>query len=170
MFTELPVGNSNNPIEDKEFCMSMDDIDKALGKRTTSRQAFESQIIKQWSTSQAEESLDLYTTPSECREVQQPNGEHYLERIANMKKCESISVIGFDNDIQPTRQWSDAYYFSDTMKTYLQTLYNTIDDTKALGWPFIMRNGSLIHIGKRDNSEALCLPAISARLSVSRFS
>lgn len=169
VFSELPVTNSNNPIEDKEFCMPIDDIDRALGKRT-SRQVLHSQNINQCLPSEAEESLDLHTITSECREIRQPSGEHYLERIENKRKYESITVIGYDDDLQAPRQWCDAYYFTDAMKTYLQKIYNTIDDTKALGWPLVMRNRSLIYIGKRCDSEAMCLPAISARLSVSFFS
>lgn len=157
------MGDSNDPIEDKEFCMTIEDINKALGKGLSANKTL-------CSNSQADESIDPSTTAIEYTEMYHTKSENCLERIyTNAKKCQSISVAGYDNDIQPTRQWCDAFFFSDTMKTYLKTLYNDIDEAKAFGWPFIMRNGSLIYVGKRSNSEALCLPVVSARLSVSSF-
>lgn len=143
--------------------MSMEEIDEAL--RTSAFSQSNPLIISQTlSASRIEPSFDSTTKFISA-------GSGQLNTVADRPrtietKCKTIALIGVVEDIRPTHNWSDAFFFPAALNNYLESVNGEINESKASAWPFIMRNGSLVMVGSRSNSEAVCLPAICASVTV----
>lgn len=167
--TELPVRDTNDIMDDLQYSMSIDEIDEALAMRASTRFGPDHGIsISQCGLNR----LDYdphYEAKSFIRfDMNVPTKSNQLDRVASFKS-KSLAVFGYVDDIQPTYQWSDAYYFPDSLKNYLQSEQYKLNDMKAIGWPYLMRNESLILIGNRSDYEELCLPIVCANVLVIMF-
>lgn len=86
-----------------------------------------------------------------------------------VKSLNRLNVLAItDDEVTPTRDWKDMFYFPNRLQSYLKHIYrNEINAICSYGWPHIMRGNSALVIGKRLNNIMLCLPTICATIYVS---
>lgn len=156
------MGVKNDIDDDLQFCMSIDEIDNALESRTSTSSGF----------NQSPPASQVGAIDFGVRSSRRPR----MVRVQNSRprnpinvyefKSDLFAMIGHEEDIRPTRAWSDAYYFPAALKTYLESQMYELTDLKAFGWPYLMRNESLIVIGNTADNESLCLTYMCANLLV----
>lgn len=85
-----------------------------------------------------------------------------------LNKCNVLAIT--DDDVTPSLDWKDLFYFKDKLQLCIQHLYrNQIDPLCSYGWPHIMRGNSLLLIGNQFCNMMLCLPTICSTVHVCIF-
>lgn len=89
----------------------------------------------------------------------------------SVKTLNKLNVLVItENDVMPTKKWSDAFYFNKQMRMCLSKLFpNGVEAQCSYGWPHIMRSNSLLLIGEPNRNLLLCLPTICSVVHVSKL-